>query len=122
MKTIELKKPTISIFRERPDKQENEPFAVIKAQKMSIQEEEGHVFKGELIDFFSLMGDVDYISTDEGINDQYVLCWFDDSIDDFSESFRKLTGVTLLSDPSYIESKGKRIYRLSFKSKYGLIS
>ena len=122
MKTIEWKKPTISIFRERPDKQENEPLVVIKAQKISIQEEEGRVFKGELIDFFSLMGDVDYISTDDGKNDQYVLCWFDDSIDDFSESFRKLTGVTLLSGPSYIESKGKRIYRLSFKAKYGLIS
>ena len=68
------------------------------------------------------MGDVNYISTDDGINDQYVLCWFDDNIDDFSKSFRKLIGVTLLSGPSYIESKGKRIYRLSFKAKYGLIS
>ena len=65
---------------------------------------------------------LDHISSEEGMNNQYVLCWFDDSIDDFSESFRKLTGVTFLSAPSYTESKGKKFYRLSFKAKYGLIS
>jgi hypothetical protein len=122
MKTIEWKKPTISIFRERLDKHENEPFTVIKAQKISIEEEEGGGFKGNLKDFFSLIGDLNYISSEEGMNSQYVLCWFDDSIDDFSESFRKLTGVTFLSAPSYTENKGKKIYRLSFKAKYGLIS
>ena len=122
MKAMEWKKPTISIFNEKSDKQENEPFVVIKAQKISLQEIERDRYSGEIIDFFIIMGDIDYINSDKGIRDNYVLCWFDDNIDDFSESFRKLTGVTFLSAPSYSESKGKRIYRSSFEASYGLIS
>ncbi|WP_455368469.1 hypothetical protein [[Eubacterium] cellulosolvens] len=122
MKSMEWKKPTISVFREKADKQEHEPFAVIKAQKISLKKTEKHSYDGEIIDFFVLMGDIDCITSDEGIKYNYVLCWFDDNIVDFSDSFRKLSGVTFLSAPSYTESKGKRTYRSSFKAKYGLVS
>jgi hypothetical protein len=121
MRILEWKKPTISLFRERHDKQENEPFAIIKAQKISIEEVEGGSFKGDLTDFFSLMGDVDYISSKEGLKDRYVLCWFDDSIEDFNESFRRLTGVTFPTVPSYTVSTGKRTYKASFGAKQGKI-
>lgn len=122
MKAMEWKKPTISVFKEKSDKQEHEPFAVIKAQKISLKKTEKRSYNGEIIDFFVFMGDIDCINSDEGIRDNYVLCWFDDNIDDFSESFRKLTGVTFLSAPSYTESNGKRTYRSSFEAEYGLIS
>lgn len=122
MKAMEWKKPTISVFKEKSDKHEHDPFAVIKAQKTSLKKTEKHSYDGEIIDFFVLMGNIDCINSDEGIRNNYVLCWFDDNIDDFSESFRKLTGVTFLSAPSYTESKGKRTYRSSFEAKYGLIS
>ena len=121
MSIVEWKRPTISIFRERFDKPEKEPFAVIKAQKLSIEEVEGVGFKCELADFFSLMGDVDYISSDDGRKDNYVLCWFDDAIEDFNESFRRLTGVTFPTAPSYTVSTGKRTYKASFQSKQGKI-
>ena len=117
MSIIEWKRPTISIFRERFDKPENQPFAVIKARRISIEEVEGGGFKGDLVDFFSLMGDVDYISSDEGRKDNYVLCWFDDAIEYFNESFRRLTGVTFPTAPSYTISAGKRTYKASFQAK-----
>ena len=122
MKTMEWKKPTISVFKEKSDTQENEPFAILKAQKILLQVIENNNYNGEIIDFFVLMGDIDCINSDKGKRENYILCWFDDNIDDFSESLRKLTGVTFLSAPSYTESKGKRWYRLSFEAKYGLIS
>lgn len=117
MSIIECKRPTISIFRERLDKPETEPFAVIKAQKISIENVEDSGFKGEIIDFFSLMGNVDYISSDEGRKDNYVLCWFDDAVEDFNESFRRLTGVTFPTVPFYTVSAGKRTYKASFQAK-----
>jgi hypothetical protein len=121
MKAMEWKKPTISIFKEKSDKQEHEPFAVIKAQKISLKKNEKHSYDGEIIDFFVLMGNIDCMNSEEGIKDNYVLCWFDDNIDDFTESFRRLSGVTFLSAPSCTESKGKRSYKSFFKAKYGLI-
>jgi hypothetical protein len=121
MSILEWKRPTISIFRERIDKPENEPFAVIKAKKLSIEEVEGGGFKGDLTDFFSIMGDFDYISSDDGRKDHYVLCWFDDVIEDFNESFRRLTGVTFPAVPSYTVSAGKRTYKASFQAKQGKV-
>jgi hypothetical protein len=119
MSIVECKRPTITIFRERHDKPETEPFAVIKAQKISIENVEDGGFKGDIIDFFSLMGNVDYISSNEGRKDNYVLCWFDDSIEDFKESFRRLIGVTFTTVPSYTVSAGKRTYEASFQAKQG---
>lgn len=40
MKAMEWKKPAISVFKEKSDKQEHEPFAVIKAQKISLKKTE----------------------------------------------------------------------------------
>jgi hypothetical protein len=74
MKVMEWKKPTISVFKEKSDKQEHKPFAVIKAQKISLKKTEKRSHNGEIIDFFVFMGDIDCINSDEGIRDNYVLC------------------------------------------------
>ncbi len=70
-------------------------------------------------DFFTLMGDVDYVSSPEGKSEKYVLCWFDDSEDDFKKSSRKLTGVTFPSGLSFTTSEEKRTYNAPFQARYG---
>jgi len=115
---LESRKPTICFFRERLDKPETEPFAVIKAQKI-ILEATAKGFKGNIVDFFALMGDIDYVSSADGKKDSYVLCWFDDSIDDFSKAFRKLTGVTFPSGLTCETRERKRTYNVSFEAKHG---
>ena len=118
MKTMEWKKPTISFFKEKSDKQEPEPFVVIKAQKISLKKTEKHGYDGEIIDFFVLMGDIDYINSDEGIRNKYVLCWFDDSVDDFNESFRRLTGVSFPEGiKCKLDKRGKKICKSNFIAK-----
>ncbi len=117
---MESQKPTVCFFREKLDKPETEPFAVIKAQKI-IVEAATKGFKGNIAGFFTLMGDIDYISSVDGKKDSYILCWFDDSIDVFSEAFRKLTGVTFPSGLTYETHEGKRTYNASFEAKHGKI-
>ena len=50
---------------------------------------------GSIEDFFTLMGDADYLSTPEGAADHYVMCWFDDTEPDMTKDLRRLRGVTL---------------------------
>lgn len=122
MEVLEWNRPAVVFYHERVDKPEREPFAVIKARKILMKNVQEGGFEGEIIDFFSLMGDVDYVSTPEGRRDYYVLCWFDDSEDDFRKSFRRLNGVVFPSGLSYTVSNGKRTYNAQFKAKRGKLA
>jgi len=71
-------------------------------------------------DFFPLMGDIDYVSSEEGKADRYVLCWFDDRYDDFSKAFRRLTGVTFPEGIKCVtDEKGKISCNADFEAKHG---
>ena len=114
-------KPVITFYRERFGKPEREAFAVVKARRLVISREERSAkLGGVLEDFFPLMGKIDYISTKEGKADRYVLCWFDDSEDDFGRAFRRLTGVTFPEEIRFdTDEKGKRSYNASFEAEHG---
>jgi hypothetical protein len=118
LKVLESKKPVIIFYREKLDNPDTEPFAVIKARRMTVETKDNEL-KGEINDFFTLMGAINYVSSPEGKSGRYVLCWFDDSIDDFKKSSRKLTGVTFPSGVSFTTSEDKRTYNASFQARNG---
>ena len=114
-------KPVLTLYRERIPR-EKEPFAVVKALKLEITESQKEGYQGEINAFFPLMGNLDCLSSVEGKQDQYVICWFDDEVKDLDESFRRLGGVTFISDVPYVvNEKGKRTYNAQFKAKYGKV-
>ncbi len=115
-------KPVITFYRERFGKPEREAFAVVKARRLAISRKEAGSakFGCTLEGFFPLMGQIDCLSTKEGKADRYVLCWFDDSEDDFGRAFRRLTGVTFPEGISFVtDEKGKRTYNGSFEAEHG---
>jgi len=118
---LEWRKLTVTFYRERLDKPETEPFAVIKAKKIAAEADDSG-FKGSITDFFALMGDVDQISSPSSKGERYVLCWFDDTEDDFAKSSRKLVGVTFPSGLSFTTSNGKRTYNASFQARHGKLN
>lgn len=122
MKVFEWKKPTLSLYRERQNPPEKEPFVVLKARRITLEALENTGFTGTIDGFFTLMGDIKYISSPDGKKDQYVLCWFDDSTEDFNEAFRKLRGVTFPYGISSISSEGKELYKASLQAEQGKIS
>jgi hypothetical protein len=113
-------KPVISIFRER-QKQESEPFAVIRGRKLVVNENGDKDFTGSIEDFYSLMGDVDYLTSAGGKGDRYVMCWFDDSEPDMAKDFRKLRGVAFNGAVtcSVNEQNHKRTYAAKFSAIQG---
>jgi hypothetical protein len=112
-------KPVISIFKERNVNPEIEPFVVVKARKLVVNQTENSI-SGSIHDFFRLMGDVDYLASVEGENDHYVLCWFDDTIPEMTGDFRKLVGVRF-DGKIKLETgeNGKRTYNATFSAKHG---
>ena len=115
-------RPVLTFYKERIPS-EKEPFAVVKAIKLEISkpEKEGAI-KGRIHDFFPLMGNLDCISSEEGKNDSYIICWFDDNEEDFNRAFIRLTGLTFPSGLQYVvDPKGKRTYNTTFNAKYGKI-
>lgn len=114
-------RPVIVFYKERLDQPERSAFLVVKAMKLIVSSTgEGSSLKGSIRDFFPLMGDIDYVSSERGKSDQYVLCWFDDKEDDFSKSWRRLAGVTFHAGISYgVDSAKKRIYNTDFKATEG---
>lgn len=115
-------RPVIVFYKERLKKPERKAFAVVKARKLGISrvEEKDANFKGNLKDFFPFMGDIDYISSMDGMSDRYVLCWLDDKEDDFSKAWRRLTGVTFSAGITFTtDEKSKRTYNANFKAKQG---
>jgi hypothetical protein len=111
-------KPVLCIFKERQPF-EIDPFVVVKAKKLTIIPEKGSTCSGKADDFFTLMGDADYLSTPEGIKDHYVMCWFDDTEPDMTKDLRRLQGVTFQGKVTcIINDGGKRTYNASFKAQH----
>lgn len=110
-------KPVVTFYKERMGKPERKAFAVVKAGRLVISRKEiGDELSCRLKDFFPLMGEISYMFIEDGKADRYVLCWFDDSKDDFGRAFRRLTGVTFKEGINYTtDEKGKRTYNASFR-------
>ncbi len=111
------KKPVICIFRERTSTdRESEPFVVIRASAVNLTEGEDCKFSGTIDDFFTLMGDTDYISSPEGKADHFVLCWFDDAEPDMTKDLRRLRGVRFTGEVACTEAEKthKRTYNAAF--------
>jgi hypothetical protein len=117
---ITYRKPTVILYKERFQTPETEPFAVVKAQRLVITKTENDtLYRCSLEDFFTFMGDMDIVSTKEGKTDSYVLCWFDDNVEDFGKAFRRFTGVSFLGGAEYVvDKKGKRTYNAVFTAKH----
>ena len=112
------KKPVICIFKER-NPYEIDPFVVVKARTISISKPSSGELTGNIQDFFTLMGDADYLSSKEGVNDRYVICWFDDTEPDMTKDLRRLRGVTFSPKATYVVGEAsKRTYNVSFKAEH----
>ncbi len=112
-------KPVLTIFRERTTNPETAPFVVIKARKLIVNKN-GNEINGSIQDFFRLMGDVDYFTSTEGVTDNYVLCWFDDTVPEINDAHRRLQGVVFKSKVTCeINERGKRTYNATFTAKHG---
>jgi hypothetical protein len=114
-------KPVITFYKERLGNPERTAFMVVKARRLVIsRKEKGDKLSCRLKDFFPLMGEISHLSTEDGKADRYVLCWFDDSENDFGRAFRRLTGVTFKEGINYTtDEKGKRTYNAGFKAEHG---
>jgi hypothetical protein len=114
------KKAAVCIFKERDVNPEIDPFVVVKAKKITIIPKEGSKCQGNVADFFTLMGDADYLSSPEGKVDHYVICWFDDTEPDVTKDLRRLRGVTFIGKVTCImnEKTGKRTYNASFTAEH----
>jgi hypothetical protein len=112
-------KPVLCIFKEREVNPEVDPFVVVKAKKLSLTKGADSKYSGSIVDFFTLMGDADYLTTQEGGGDHYVMCWFDDTETDVTKDLRRLRGVTFNGKVTCVlnESK-KRTYNAAFKAEH----
>jgi len=107
------RKPVLSFYRENNEQPEREAFAVVKAQKLTVSEKDG--FNCKIEDFFCLMGDVDQVQPDK----KYVVCWFDDAIEEFYAGFRRLSGVTLEGGLNFtVDKRNKRTYNAVLQAKH----
>jgi len=114
------KKPVICIFKERSkDNWQSDPFVVIKAKQVTLASRDGHKYSGKIEDFFTLMGDSDYLASAEGKSDHYVMCWFDDTIPDMTKDLCRLRGVRVDGEVTYNlnEQTHKRTYNASFTAE-----
>jgi hypothetical protein len=112
-------KPVVCIFKERDVNPEIDPFVVVKAKKLTLSRSDNSKVIGSLVDFFTLMGDADYLMSPEGAVDRYVMCWFDDTETDMTKDLRRLRGVTLKGKVNCaINATGKRTYNAAFKAEH----
>jgi hypothetical protein len=104
------------MFRERKtDHRESDPFVVVKAKTVKVTEKSPKEYNGKIEDFFTLMGDVDYLTSPEGVKDTYVLCWFDDAEPDMTKDLRRLRGVKFSGKVTFTTSDHqKRTYNGEF--------
>ena len=111
---------TLVFYKQRPNKGERKAFAVIKARELDLSETQDSIprFTGRITDFFPLMGDIDYISTKQGLEDEFVVCWFADESEDFKKDFRRLNGVKFNANLHVtLEEHGKKSHNASFTAK-----
>jgi hypothetical protein len=112
-------KPVVCIFKERAVNPEIDPFVVVKARKITISPTDNSKVTGNLVDFFTLMGDADYLMSPEGAADHYVMCWFDDTEPDMTKDLRRLRGVTLKGKVTCaLNAAGKRTYNAAFQAEH----
>ncbi|MCW4025223.1 MAG: hypothetical protein NWF01_09345 [Candidatus Bathyarchaeota archaeon] len=113
-------KPVLSIFRERSVNPESDPFVVVRAKKLTVTAGEKPKYAGNIEAFFTLMGDVDYLITKEGIPDHYVVCWFDDTEPDMTKDLRRMRGVTFNGQVTCEEDPKthKRTYNATFNAEH----
>ena len=123
MSEIVWKKPVLCIFKERDVNPEIDPFVVVKAKKIALVQGKDPKFSGNIEDFFTLMGDADYLSSAAGKTDHYVMCWFDDEEPDVTKDLRRLRGVKFNGKVSceMNEKTGKRTYNATFVAEHGKI-
>jgi len=115
-------KPVLTFYIEKKPP-EKEPFAVVKSSKLEINMSKEKPLTGEIKGFFPLMGNLDCISSIDGLENKYVICWFDDTVEDFSLAFRRLIGVTFSSKISFtVDKKGKKTYNAEFQALNGKIN
>jgi hypothetical protein len=108
-------KPVLSFYRENNEQPETEAFAVIKTKKVTVSSSENGDFNGKIQDFFCLMGDIDQVQS----SNKYVICWFDDSVEDFYAGFRRLSGVKFPAKLTYtMDNRNKRTYNTVFQAKH----
>jgi hypothetical protein len=113
------KKPVICIFKERDVNPEIDPFVVVKAAELTLTKQKDSAYVGTMKDFFTLMGDADYLRSNEGKADHYVMCWFDDTEPDTTKDLRRLNGVTLKGEVTCVLNQAKkRTYNASFEAKH----
>ncbi|MFH0897078.1 MAG: hypothetical protein V1850_03395 [Candidatus Bathyarchaeota archaeon] len=87
-------KPVIVFYKKRIRKPERKAFSVVKASRLEVWMNEGETnLEGGIKDFFPLMGDIDYLSSEKGKSESYVVCWFEDKEDDFKKAWMRLVGV-----------------------------
>jgi hypothetical protein len=112
-------KPVVCIFKERGKGEwQSDPFAVVKAKQVTVAKTESK-FSGKMEEFFTLMGDLDYISSNEGKSDHYVMCWFDDTQPSMDHDLRRLRGVRFNGEIScrLNEQTHKRTYNAVFNAE-----
>jgi len=113
-------KPVVVFYKEREKPREKRALVAVKARKIVVSKQGDNKLRGQLEEFFPLIGDFEYLFTDEGKTDNYVLCWFDDTEDDFSTAFRRLTGVIFPQGiQCEINDKGKKVCNATFSAKQG---
>ena len=119
MSELVWNKPVVCFFKERDVNPETDPFVVVKAKKITLTRLDNGEVTGKFQDFFTLMGDADYLSSAEGAVDHYVVCWFDDTEPDMTRDLRRLRGVTLQGKVKFVLNEaGKRTYNASFRAKH----
>jgi hypothetical protein len=113
------KKPVLCIFKER-EPFEIDPFVVVKAKQLDITKGDGTACSGKVEDFFTLMGDADYLRSTKGKSDHFVVCWFDDTEPDMTKDLRRLQGVKVSGEVSCVANPktGKRTYNATFKAEH----
>jgi hypothetical protein len=118
------KKPVICIFRERSINPESDPIVVIKARQLTVTTENNSKYFGTINDFFTLMGDTDQLTTEEGKTDHYVMCWFDDTEPDMTQDLRRLRGVHFNTNITcnINEKTQKRTYNATFNAEQAKLS
>lgn len=99
---------------------EIDPFVVVKAKNITVTPKKDAKCEGKIENFFTLMGDADYLSSAEGKADHYVMCWFDDTEPDQTQDLRRLRGVTFSGEVTCVmnEATGKRTYNGNFMAEH----
>jgi hypothetical protein len=121
-------KPVIVFYNEKQKEPEREAFAVVKAERLTVRRDyRTKKIRGTIQDFFTLMGEVDHISSRPGTSGRFVLCWMDDRENDLSKAWRRLNGVTFPTKPVFTTAgpgkfgEDKRTYNADFEAEEGKI-